>query len=101
MTLCFCTGQVKQDTFFGCVALTAASLQKWHWRLFKQSANKIVNGNHDGVLENAYRVPAACPEFCRAENGGCHRCGGTEPPAVGSATSFCPQTGEIRLNDDG
>lgn len=41
------------------------------------------------------------PEFRNTESRGCDRCGGTEPSAVGCTTSFCPQAGELRLNDDG
>lgn len=60
-----------------------------------------ISGNHDGMLEGTYRVPATCPEFRSIENRGCHRCGGTELSAVGGATSFCPQAGEPHLNDGG
>ncbi|QUJ06632.1 hypothetical protein KCP69_26745 (plasmid) [Salmonella enterica subsp. enterica] len=34
------------------------------------------------------------PEFCTGRqtraDGGCHRCGGTEPSAVASPAPFCP-----------
>jgi len=59
-------------------------------RLFWQKAVRYISGNHDGVLENAYRIPVTCPEFRSTENRGCHRCGGTEPSAVGSPHPFCP-----------
>ncbi len=49
-----------------------------------------VSGNHDGLLESAHRYPLARPEFCDPEDGGGHRCGGTESPAVSGTASFCP-----------